>query len=282
VLLQCQKQTEPKDQIVALLGEQFPLTAHKVYNLMKKRYLTATTYHAVYKHLRHLAEEGVLVKNGAEYMLNGEWIKKSREFAVQTEINYGSDLLEGVKGKVEAGMVVPFSSLSEFYGFLNRFRGKFIESADPSKENNICYLGDHSWGPLIYMKDRVDAIGKMQERGIKYTVCVRGNTTLDRCVMKFYKNLGVKDVFCGIKDGGSGVLTLYNDVVLYSMHPPELMRKIDRIFKRTNKTGDVVANSGLMSILNTQSKFYAVIVKDRKMAEHYRGLIGRFSGKRTG
>lgn len=278
MILQCQRQTEPKDQIVALLGEQFPLTAHKLYNLMKKRYLTGTTYHATYKHLQEMVRKGVVTKSGMEYRLNEEWIKKSREFAVQTEINYGSGILNGIMEKVEIGMIVPFTSLSNFYSFLNTFKRNFVNCVDTSKDNSIYYLGDHLLGPIVSMKDRVDVINEIKKKNIKYVVCIRGNTPLDKRMIKFYRKLGIKYSKYGMNDGGNGMLTVYNNMVLYSIRPPKLLKEIDALFNNAKNTNDIITNEKIVSLLNKECKFYAVIINDKKVADYYRSMIDSIIG----
>ncbi|MEM4390916.1 MAG: hypothetical protein QXX06_03585, partial [Candidatus Diapherotrites archaeon] len=81
-----------KKKIVHLLSLEWPLTAKSVYNRLKRYYNVNISYQAVFKLLKELEKEDVLVCKNLHYMLNVEWLKQIKKSLEVVEKNY-------VKGK---------------------------------------------------------------------------------------------------------------------------------------------------------------------------------------
>jgi hypothetical protein len=275
VLVQCNgNATEAKDQIIGLLAEQFPITAQKLYNLMKKRYLTGLTYHAVYKHLNELAAKDVVIKSGTEYRLNGEWIKNLGAFASNLEINYAqksaTQLLADTSG-MENVRLLSFNSIRSLDGFLRRLKESFVNDSNGNDKKVICWQVDHSWWNILYMQEQSEIAQKLKEKNIQSFFLIEGNTKLDNWVAEFYNKNGI-NAKIGIKNHTKAVLGVYGDTLIYLIYPPEMLAEIDDIFRNCKGFTDRAAGR-LTDIMNKNMKLHALMIKNPYMVENYKENI---------
>ena len=86
-----------KELIVEILGNEFPLSAKKIYNYITKKYGKQLTYHAVYKAINALLDSRVISKRETQYSLNKEYINRICDFANRVSVLYGQERPELIK-----------------------------------------------------------------------------------------------------------------------------------------------------------------------------------------
>ncbi len=77
-----------KDLIIVVLAYQHPLTAKQMYYTIKKKFNSPVTYQAVFKMLKTLCHEGVVVAEDKRYALDKQWIKNVKTFMTGLETTY--------------------------------------------------------------------------------------------------------------------------------------------------------------------------------------------------
>ncbi len=81
-----------KEQIIECLIAEWPLSAKKIYYLLKKNG-KSMTYQAVYKALKEMQHSSVIVKAGMQYSIDPCWANHLREMSERIEKSYqGSEL----------------------------------------------------------------------------------------------------------------------------------------------------------------------------------------------
>jgi len=262
-----------KAQIIEVLSMNFPLGAKKVYNMLRKRYQTSSTYTAVYQHMQELVDQGVVLKSGVEYMLDSKWINRLSNFADNTKINYSvaNDFVSGSKD--EMVKTLEFKSLKEFDEFLLNFRKKFIETSHMRSINEVYFLGDHTWGPLMNMRYRVEELKNIKQRGIKYHTLVRGSTQLDMYMQNFYSKFGTGSVKIGVETKKDEMIFIFNDIVIRVLCPSDIMEKIDKIFSTSKSIEDLNMIDLVENINNKDGNFIIIIIKDAKFAEEQKRIM---------
>ena len=71
------KETKTKSNIIEILSQEWPLTAKKIFFMIKKKGAKNISYQAVFKALQELVKEKVIAKNGREYIISPIWAQKS-------------------------------------------------------------------------------------------------------------------------------------------------------------------------------------------------------------
>ena len=97
--------------ILDVLSNEFPLSAKKIYNKIKKPG-KSVTYHAIYDRISEMAKEGVLTKKGTEYMISPEWIEATGTVLDKIKASYLTATDEELKdiGKITSAMVLTFKT----------------------------------------------------------------------------------------------------------------------------------------------------------------------------
>jgi len=260
----------PKQQIIDVLSAEFPLTAKKVYNALKRRYQIGSTYVAVYQHMRELVDQGVVMKEGLEYRLDGKWIERTRQFAINTENNY-SALLNGSEiAKIDDAKVLVFDSFEQYFHFAEAIRERYVKSTNGS--GTICWLGTHAGGPIFFMKDRLKSIRNTIEKNIKYYIAIRGDAQLDRTMANFYRSMGVNSI-TGANDKDIHTIGIYGDTLLFLIFSEDLRQAINNVFENANGLSDVNIGPAFEEILGKERKLFAIMTSNKDLAEKYRNSI---------
>ena len=269
VLVQCNgNATEAKDQIIGLLAEQFPITAQKLYNLMKKRYLTGLTYHAVYKHLNELAAKKVVIKEGTEYRLSGEWMENTQRFLNGMEANYAAQKLNGAS--IEAVRLLSFKSQTDFHNFIESMRTNFVNE---NAQKEVYWMGNHAWGPLFFMNSTAEGLTAAQKHGVKFHICIRGGTPLDKMVADFYKSLGIESVKYDIGGENNHMIYIYGNELILVDHPPCISGQIDAVFEQAKKMSDIDLGRLYQNVMQKEQTIQAIIIKNSVFVERYKKII---------
>ena len=79
---------DAKDLVITILSSEYPLNAREVFFIARNKFGAKQTYQSIHKALVGLEEDDVVVKQGREYLLSDEWMKKITEFAEQTKKQY--------------------------------------------------------------------------------------------------------------------------------------------------------------------------------------------------
>jgi predicted transcriptional regulator len=98
-----------KSVILRILANEWPLSMKKIYFSVKRASKKALTYQAVYKSVKELLGEGVLSKQGNEYLISPVWVEKSGEFIGRLAESYEKSDLSMTKRIQELN----FKSLNE-------------------------------------------------------------------------------------------------------------------------------------------------------------------------
>ena len=265
-----------KKMILDVLILKHPLSVKNIHKEVIKRYKLQADYFTIYDAVRSLLKQGTLVKQERKYSICPEWIQEMEEFVNKLLTKYPifeeKELLKNVE-QSESVKMLTFDSLSNFYGFITNYRNQFIANAKKGEDNTIYFLGDHIWGPILYMKQRSEIIRKMKEKGIKYYLLISGNEPLDKFALTFYKDLGINTVKSGLKKPMNTMTTIYNDVLIYIIHPFEMLKEIDDLFMNAKD----VKNANVISLFEKYSikkmKYYAIIIKNKSFVEQRKKFI---------
>ncbi|MBM3199634.1 hypothetical protein FJZ53_01765 [Candidatus Woesearchaeota archaeon] len=259
-----------KDYIISVLGYDWPLSAKKVYNLIKKKYGHDVTYQAVYKTIHELIEKGVLEKKSNEYQINLKWLKDLHSYTEVIETNYYTKnrlkLIEGIKDAKKEGNinVLTFETFFDVEKYLYYLQKQYILSSK-SKEV-ICVHHNHEWRPLFYLRAEYNWIKKVKGLGHQTYILCAGNTVIDRWCADFYRSIGC-NVKLNTNCASTCELIVFGDVIIQVYLPSEIKSSIKGIFSKLKDVSKINQKTLIESIFEKKTDIKVIINKDYDLAE---------------
>lgn len=253
------------DLIVSTLTAHWPLSAKRIHNRIRQEYASGLTYQAVHKSLQQLKEEGVLVKQGSEYLINLKWLENIAEFSNNVKKNYlGKDsktFASSIDNAVASGNVtiLTFSTIRDADLFVINFQRKTNKTAIGHAR--------HFWWALFYLKSTYD---KSTEKKYKktYGLC-RGKTPLDKWCVEFENVIGLSSK-CGIDVAQDCDRYVYDDYVIQVFIPLELIKRIDQIFEGSTRILDLDFRTLFKHIYEKKTTVQVIVSKNPKLANRIR------------
>jgi len=120
-----------KDMAISLLCKDWPMSIKQIYNQTKKAYPNNVTYQAVFKSVKSLFNDGILVKNGVSYSISKQWLDKTSRFIKQISDRISNNQINLDKFKDYSFMnrtleLFEFNSFNELFKFLRRFEFDYV------------------------------------------------------------------------------------------------------------------------------------------------------------
>jgi len=263
------KSDNVKNLVFSILSKEYPLKIIELMNFIRKRYGKDVTFQAVRKAILQLVEDGVLVREGNEFLINKEWVLKSKKEIDQLyrDLSKGKIKprgLESIKGEVS---VFSFGSLNELMKFWEDIIDDWFDHFKKGDPNVNCYQGAHAWEGLLHADREKILMGRLRKKKIISYAFSTGNTPLDRYTWKFYKSLGLK---VGLKSSLSSFdktyyVATYGEIIVQAHYPDKLVQAMDDFFKHNKKIEDLNLKD-LSDIVNKKIKIELTVIKNLSMA----------------
>lgn len=267
---QINQKATTKDYVISLLSHDWPLTAKKLYNLMKKRYSHNVTYQAVYKVLQELLKQEIIKKTEQGYEINLYWLKEVHSFTEIVETNYYTKnrlrLIEGVKDARKEGNIniLTFETLFDVEKYLYYLQKNYIQGSN--KKEAICVHHNYEWRPLFYLRAEYNWIRKISDKGCRTYILCANNTAIDQWSASFYKSLGCK-VKTKVNCASTCELMVFGNFVIQVYIPSLLKSSFDKYFIKIKKIEDINYNKLVEDIFEKKTEIQVVINKDKNIAE---------------
>ncbi|MBI4020453.1 MAG: hypothetical protein HY367_03910 [Candidatus Aenigmarchaeota archaeon] len=248
-----------KEQIIAVLSGEWPLSARKVYTRLLKKHNISLTYQAVHKALRELTESSILEREGTGYRLAEAWIAHLGNFSQKMKDEYDS---VHVARETRALHRFVFTKHSDFVRFHLDLARKLLESG---KQVKMTFHMRHVIYPFLLLA--VEEHGKFKELLGKseWVILSKNATAMDEWCAKYWRRLGVK-VTLGADVATNSILIVTNDYITDARLPKKALGAWDKLFESVNvKNFD--ANRMNEIILEQKFETVATVFRDRKIAD---------------
>jgi len=280
VLADLNMQKSARGQVIEILNRKFPLTAKQIHNRIKK-FGISKTYHGIYDCVQEMVNQGVLVKEDRKYHLDDRWIRSiciTME-RIQVRQIVGS-VMEGIEK--EDMKTVTFKSYKNYVKFIRGYMNHFIETADPTKKNKICWLLDHAVRGIYNTESNAKFARQMKEKNIELFVAVNGNSTLDRFVKIIYETMGMKNMVLGAPNKFGMPIAIYNDIAICTLIPENVVARRNELYEETNSINNnsfklpvhIAKISNYLESLETEVK--VIIIKNSALVNEYKKYIFSF------
>lgn len=260
-----QNKNSIRDCIVSILSKKWPLTAKKIYNILKKEFCLGVTYQAVHKSLLQLKEEKVIIAKNKEYSLNADWIKKIKTFSTKLEEKYSNKDTESLSKEFT---MLTFSTINEMDKFMSSLIKEFLTK---DKIDTCCSHWRHFWWPLYITKDHYSTLKEIKESYKIYTT-TSSNSAIEKWCSKVYAKAGV-NIKLGIDLETNFDFFIYKDKVIQMYWPSKLKKSIDKIYNKAKKISDIDIDELFKEMFQKKTKINVVIMNNKDIAKELKEKV---------
>lgn len=248
-----------KKEIVSLLSEHWPLFVKEIFAAVSRNGFSGS-YQAVFKSLKELQEDGIVVCRNKKYLLSDEWIDELNSFAGNLKYNYANNKKLPVDSYSKQ---LVFETIYEAETFLLKF---VMENLDFSKGKPVmCLQWSHFWVPL-FLDRQTYAIFKEKVPLIDGYSVTCGNTAIDRWCHEFWKKHFVNTRY-GVNSSNSSEITAFDDFVIQFFYPKKLKQQIDKAFIKAKRVEDLDLKNLFETVFEQKTKIPALITRNKELAE---------------
>ncbi|MFH1770687.1 MAG: hypothetical protein ABH828_03960 [archaeon] len=263
------KEDNVKNLVFTILTKEYPLKIIELTNFIRKRYGKGVTFQAVRKAILELVEEGVLLKEGKEFLINKKWViqsKKELDNLYETlNKEKQTQSVDSISGDVS---VFTFSNITKLMAFWQEIIDVWFKDFKKGDPNVNCYQAFHIWEVISHPEKEMQVMVKLKKKGIKSYAITTGTTMLDKSVFKSYKKIGIN---VGVSSSSSTFdksycVGTYGDMIIQTMYPKKFVKKIDDFFKK-NKSLEYLDVTELINIVNEPVEVKLTVIKNLEMAK---------------
>lgn len=231
-----------EDFLVHILSQTAAATAEQLIGKLKEQRL-AYSVQAVYKELRKLQAQGVVIKARGLYSLRLSWIFNltdlaDRAYATYIDAPFPDELLPPSKKKA----IWKFSNLLRADNFYLQILTKLL--LDPSVRSANTVI-DHPWFLFLQGKDESKFQRILEQQRKHQYVLIENNTPLDRLQVKFWDSAGehkaVIHTFSNDLDLSrtASITTFIGEYVVQERLPAATKKAFDELYRRTRSLRDL-------------------------------------------
>ncbi|MBI3036426.1 hypothetical protein HYY73_01540 [Candidatus Woesearchaeota archaeon] len=251
-----------KAKIIEILSDMWPLNVRGIHRELAKRHGIRVTYQAIHLAMKEFLEEGIVIREGREYMLNPEWIERMASTANSLVEKY---IRAHRIIKVKELQELNFGTIKEAWDFLLSEANKgFFGRADE------CYIQLGRMFAVPLPQGDIEAIEKFAN-GTKTVLMCRGNGPVDRLAANFLRKHGV-EVLLGIPCAyPTNTVLIGNCVVsIYVLYPKEEVAKFNRFY---NSIKDILKKDIFTAFSNAFLKNTRVKITINRNPEVYADVL---------
>lgn len=244
-----------KHAIIEVISTDWPITAKKIYNKLKKEYNLKITYQATHKALQELVVRRIIEKTKDGYIINKEWIKELRSLSEKLQ----SDLEHlHLKREIKTIHKISFENHREFIKFHLDFVDKVINE---ESRLDMVFHYRHVPYPHVLSNEEINKLKLI--KNMRWLILSKKDTIMGRWCAAQWEKFRIK-VKLGV-DVSSDRRIILNDYIMDVYTTKESIIKWDKIYSVKN-VKDFDANSINESLFNPKFKTILTIIKDKELA----------------
>jgi len=254
-----------KDAVIAVLTNEWPLSARKIYNKVRNMGLNVS-YQAVHKAVCELLESGMLIKRDKSYELNIEWLDKIGEFGNKFGTIYKTGQKRSLEDLIEkCAFNLNFKTFKEFADFcMSAF---LLQCPNPENKIGICNFS-HIY-PLIGHSDKIYRDMKNFFTEHKFYSIIKYDTPLDLWFADFFRKFG-KKIKLGVNFVSVYDTIVVGDHVMQIFFTKEFREKLNSIYESAKNIMEINLDRLIFQIRDDPTEINVVIFRNSKVADQIR------------
>lgn len=260
-----------KEKIIIILSERGPSTASWILSKIQP----IITKQSIYQELRHLMEDGIVIKVKKLYSLRFAWVLKLHELTNRmytTSLNSAETLwLPTEKRKV--WKLPDIRHALQLWSHLSMLLFKTTSS------RYIYEYAPHAWYHLINSDTEKQFQAVLKKENINFYLIVGSDTFLDRSYQQYFKISGAKISFSEscFSNITSEYFSVIGDNIIRVILPLKLSNEIDNVFSSTDTWGAkeiIEINKVLSKKTDIRIEVIKNPLKSAKLTKQFREFFG--------
>lgn len=255
------------DYIIDLLAQGAVPTKALVVRAMKKK---AVTKEAVYKALRHMLREEVVVKRGKSFSLSNQWILKMSEKWRSVENRYLGKTTNTLLER-QGSAVYTVKTLDQLDALWNHYIFDFVSLLPVTTP--LFFYTPHYWFPAIRSATEEEVTHTVTSRGYHWMQLAGKTKILDVTLEKYFPQKEIDYFAASVKEPHN--VTVLGDYIIDVAFDKKVRDFIDAWYeKNTTFTPETI--SELQKALKIPGIHKLKISKNKKRATEYRKLFSKY------
>lgn len=234
-----------------------------------------TSKQAVYKALRVLKKNEIIVQAHGEVALSSIWLKKLHDFTEKTELHYkindqpSLDFLKLKEGEKIVYSFKTFEATDLFWGHAFIVLFNSMPQASP-----VFIFSPHEWFLLARPESEIFLLNRFKETGKKLFFLCDNRNPLDLEVAKYFDNETTNYYASPDKyfDKPNYYVNILNNFLIEVLLDPKISGLIDEFYKKTTSLDDAAKNR-LLEIIKTKGKNKLVIYRNERKARKIKNIF---------
>lgn len=264
-----------KDAVVSILVSEWPLTARKVYNRVRKEGLNVS-YQAVHKVLKGLLAQNVLERENTGYKLSLSWIREIKGFSNKIE-DYYTDESKPPLEKMFRGEVTSatFNNLFGFFDFLMDFFPGFA-----GNKNDLFGIMQHLYWSLSFEGRNYIRFKNLVNSFKAGYFLLRYETNADKVIAEHYNSFSpVSSFVYGVDCAKDCDTFVSGDYIAQVFYTEEFKKKMDYAYNILTDIKSDAISKLMETVFFEETKITILLNKNSVLAEQIRReTLKYFSG----
>jgi len=244
--------------VITILSKHYPLSKMKLYNKIKADYGKNITYQGVWKVVNELVTEGILQKQGKDYLLHKEWIEDLKKFSSQL-----SDAYKNNESRIidKTTTEIIFYNCGEWVDFIvGNLNTDFF---DIGGKRIIAFQSPHLM-PIPLSKSHYSELKKCLKSNSMYAG-IASNSKIDKIIAKFLKMFKI-NIENGVKCGSRNLIICTENCLATSYFPDEILNEEERILKEAKSLENLKLYKFYKEIMHRDMIIHMTITRNKKLA----------------
>lgn len=249
--------------IIQHLAREGNKTVEEILVLLKKDNFN-TTIQGIYRALRKLQKEGVVIKNKKEYALRIPWLLDMNFLLEQAETNFlQSNYIKNLIPFKEKEKKIWY--FNNFYKMNNFWSQVLLAMAEISKNKIFLDFNPHTWFHLIQPHQEYQFLKSLLSKSKKMYTILADKSYLDNYATKFwnFKNfdyhLTNKGYYSNIKK--TTYYTITDDIILTITLNKNTALEIENIYKKTKSIKELDTGN-VLDVFNKKTRIKMTIERN--------------------
>jgi hypothetical protein len=267
-----------KQKIISLLSDEWPLSAKRVHNNLKRAYGTELSYQGVHETLKEMEEQKVIEKKKNEYLLNIEWIQQSKKVLERVEKKYLQNQKIVIPENFSGSIEIEFDSISDLCVSVAELLASKQLSGGRSC-HDIYGVLEYGWWPFKFRFEHFELLLRIVRANnpMRGGIIIRKKTPFGKWIREQYVKIKAICAPLGTKfDIGEDIFIVENCLLEIKV-PQETKKIIEHYYNKWKNLNDTFKEFGLKE----EPKAHSVIriSKNPELANYLRKQLNKVFGE---
>ncbi len=256
-----------KDIIISILAKNRPLNIKKIYNKMRSHHKYSGTFQSVFKSVKELQSQNIIMQAGKDYSINPGWIEKIRAFANELHKNCFEPINNEEVDVSEISLSkevhkFEFNNLSNLYFFIKNIEKNYIDNSLGKKR--CLWMMSHYWPTFLFPHEEHDRGIFISSKKSNYYIVHKSDTALDKWALNIFSGRGI-NTLCKAGMAERSDIGVYGDWVI-EVYYSESFKNIYKYFREISEISEIDLNK-FIGDLKKDYKIVVVMHRDKFVAD---------------